>query len=184
MKVFSHPGVFLQHHSKIGLILSEENFFEVFTIAIYGGHAFRPINMAWRNVIKGYPRNLLTQLLKRCQTVWEKNNFKVVFVSFPWNSAWIPTIWRTFCKKIKRKLSVKFHPNWPTDYWGEELDGQKAITKTHLEHFVFRWAKNEPAHFFIFLFYWRFTPLSTSFQLYHGDSSLIHDPWVNKPVLG
>ena len=32
--------------------------------------------------------------------------------------------------------------------------------------------------------YWGFTPLSTLFQLYHGDSSLIHDPWVNKPVLG
>ena len=29
-----------------------------------------------------------------------------------------------------------------------------------------------------------FTPFSTLFQLYHGDSSLIHDPWVNKPVLG
>ena len=32
--------------------------------------------------------------------------------------------------------------------------------------------------------YWGFTPLSTLFQLYHIDSSLIHDPWVNKPVLG
>ena len=32
--------------------------------------------------------------------------------------------------------------------------------------------------------YWGFTPLSSLFQLYHGDSSLIHDPWVNKPVLG
>ena len=32
--------------------------------------------------------------------------------------------------------------------------------------------------------YWGFTPLSKLFQLYHGDSSLIHDPWVNKPVLG
>ena len=30
------------------------------------------------------------------------------------------------------------------------------------------------------LFYLGFTPLSTLFQLYHGDSSLIHDPWVNK----
>ena len=36
----------------------------------------------------------------------------------------------------------------------------------------------------ICLFYWGFTPLSTLFQLYHGDSSLIRDPWVNKPVLG
>ena len=34
------------------------------------------------------------------------------------------------------------------------------------------------------LFYWGFTPLSTLFHLYHGDSSLIHDPWVNKPVPG
>ena len=33
------------------------------------------------------------------------------------------------------------------------------------------------------LFYWGFTPFSTFFQLYHGNSSLIHDPWVNKPVL-
>ena len=32
--------------------------------------------------------------------------------------------------------------------------------------------------------YWGFTPLSTLFQFYHSDSSLIHDPWVNKPVLG
>ena len=39
--------------------------------------------------------------------------------------------------------------------------------------------------FYIYLFIYRgFTPLSTLFQLYHGDSSLIHDPWVNKPVLG
>ena len=30
------------------------------------------------------------------------------------------------------------------------------------------------------LFYWGFTPLSTLFQIYHGNSSLIHDPWVNK----
>ena len=38
---------------------------------------------------------------------------------------------------------------------------------------------------YIYLFiYWGFTPLSTLFQLYHGDSSLIHDRWVNKPVLG
>ena len=35
-----------------------------------------------------------------------------------------------------------------------------------------------------YLFYWGFTPLSTLFQLYHGGSSLIHDPLVNKPVLG
>ena len=27
-------------------------------------------------------------------------------------------------------------------------------------------------------------PLSKLFQLYHGDNSLIHDPWVNKPDLG
>ena len=27
------------------------------------------------------------------------------------------------------------------------------------------------------------TPISTLFQLYHGNSSIIHDPWVNKPVL-
>ena len=29
-----------------------------------------------------------------------------------------------------------------------------------------------------------FYAASTLFQLYHGDSSLIRDPWVNKPVLG
>ena len=37
---------------------------------------------------------------------------------------------------------------------------------------------------FIYLFYWGFTPLPTLFQLSHGDSSVIHHPWVNKPVLG
>ena len=26
--------------------------------------------------------------------------------------------------------------------------------------------------------------LTTLFQLYQGDSSLIHDPWVNKPLPG
>ena len=35
----------------------------------------------------------------------------------------------------------------------------------------------------IIFFNWSFMPLSTLFQLYHVDSSLIHDPWVNKPVL-
>ena len=34
-----------------------------------------------------------------------------------------------------------------------------------------------------FIYLSGFTPLSTLFQLYQGDSSLIHDPWVNKPVL-
>ena len=29
-----------------------------------------------------------------------------------------------------------------------------------------------------------FKLLSALFQLYHGDSSLIRDPWENKPVLG
>ena len=29
-----------------------------------------------------------------------------------------------------------------------------------------------------------FTPFSTLFHLYHGDSSLMHDPLVIKPVLG
>ena len=28
-----------------------------------------------------------------------------------------------------------------------------------------------------------FMPFSTLFQLYHHDSSLIHDPWVNRPAL-
>ena len=28
------------------------------------------------------------------------------------------------------------------------------------------------------------TPFSTLFQLYHGNSSLIYDRWVNKPVQG
>ena len=41
--------------------------------------------------------------------------------------------------------------------------------------------ENVPIYLFI---YWSFTPLLTLFQLYHGDSSLIHDPWVNTPVLG
>ena len=35
-----------------------------------------------------------------------------------------------------------------------------------------------------YLFYLSFTPFLTLFQLYHVDSSLIHDPWVNKLVLG
>ena len=32
--------------------------------------------------------------------------------------------------------------------------------------------------------YWSFTLFSTLFQLYHGDSSPIHVPWVNKQILG
>ena len=34
------------------------------------------------------------------------------------------------------------------------------------------------------LFCWGFTSFSTLVQLYHGDSSLIHEPSVNRPVLG
>ena len=30
----------------------------------------------------------------------------------------------------------------------------------------------------------RFNPFSTIVKLYHGDSSPIHDLWLNKPVLG
>ena len=33
-------------------------------------------------------------------------------------------------------------------------------------------------------FYYDFTPFSILFKLNHGDSSHIHDPRVNKPVLG
>ena len=36
----------------------------------------------------------------------------------------------------------------------------------------------------VLFIYLSFMPFSTLFQLYHGDSSLIHDPCVNKPVLG
>ena len=47
-------------------------------------------------------------------------------------------------------LSVKFHPSWPTGYRGENVDGRwttdaghRAITITHPEHFVHRWAKKQ-----------------------------------------
>ena len=60
------------------------------------------------------------------------------------NSAWIPKIWRNSGEVIVRMLPVKFHPNWPTSYWGEKVDGrrttdagQKAITITHLEPCLF-----------------------------------------------
>ena len=42
-------------------------------------------------------------------------------------------------------------------------------------------AVKEGSHY-LFI-YWGFTPLSTLFQLYHGDSSLIHDPWVNREAI-
>ena len=38
------------------------------------------------------------------------------------NSAWIPKIWRNSGEVIERMLSVKFHPNWPTGYWGEDVE--------------------------------------------------------------
>ena len=34
------------------------------------------------------------------------------------------------------------------------------------------------------LFYWGFTLFSIFIQSHHGDSSLVHDPWVKKSVLG
>ena len=42
------------------------------------------------------------------------------------NSAWIPKLWRKFDEVIERMLSVKFHPNWPTGYWEEEVDGRRT----------------------------------------------------------
>ena len=39
-------------------------------------------------------------------------------------------------------------------------------------------------HCKICLFYWGFTPISILFQLNHCNISHIHDPWVNKQVLG
>ena len=35
----------------------------------------------------------------------------------------------------------------------------------------------------LFVCFLRFSPFPTLFQFYQGDDSLIHDPWVKKPVL-
>ena len=62
---------FLQKELKIGQKLSDEKIFQVFTIAILGkkaptagGHVFRPINLAGRNLIEGHPRNISTKLFE------------------------------------------------------------------------------------------------------------------------
>ena len=60
------------------------------------------------------------------------------------NSAWIPKIWRKCGEVIERMLSVKFHPNWPTGYWGEEVDARRTMDdgrRTNGNHNNSPWAK-------------------------------------------
>ena len=69
--------------------------------------------------------------------------------------------------------------HYDNDIWGNHLD---RLCKYHMGRnsclFMVKLHEN------LFISFWGFTPLSTLFQLYHGDSSLTHDPWVNNPVLG
>ena len=68
------------------------------------------------------------------------------------------TNWRNFGEDIKRLISVKFHPNWPTVHRGEDVNmleaRQNSITITHLEQCVFRLAKNSITHLEQFVFRW------------------------------
>ena len=48
------------------------------------------------------------------------------------NSAWITNIWRNSDEVNERMLSVKFHPIWPTRYWGENVDGRQMPDKRRL----------------------------------------------------
>ena len=60
------------------------------------------------------------------------------------NSAWIPTIWRKSGEVIERMLSVKFHPNWPTGYWGEEVDARQTKGDHNNSPWAkLRWPKNK-----------------------------------------
>ena len=43
--------------------------------APHGGHVFRPINMAWGNLIKGHPRNISTKLFENLPDTFGEEDF-------------------------------------------------------------------------------------------------------------
>ena len=100
---------------------------------------------------------------------------------------------RVYCESIgmeknivaKREIAQYLPQCFQTSYVAEGLKcGCKSKFKEIYQWVIILWIHGEFNNQVTELFYWGFTPLLTLFQLYHGNSSLIHDPWVNKPVLG
>ena len=79
---------------------------------------------------RGSPKeNFYKQFWKSANQFWRRRFLK--FFSFRYNenqnSAWIPKNWRNSGEVIVRMLPVKFHPNWPTGYWGEKVDERRTM---------------------------------------------------------
>ena len=105
-----------------------------------GGHVFWPINMDWRNLIEGHQRNISTNYFKICQTVWEKKNFEVFFISLPWKPEFCMDPknlkefwWGHWEDALCRVSSQLTHWLLRRRSWRMTHNGQKAITITHLE---------------------------------------------------
>ena len=75
-------GKFLQNYLKISIILSEKKIFKVLNITISGKTAppwrphCRPINIAWRNQLKGHTRKFSTKWFGKPPNSYGAEDFK------------------------------------------------------------------------------------------------------------
>ena len=117
-------------------------------------NVFRPINLAWRNLIEGHPRNIFTKLFENLPTSLGEE--EVFFISLPWKPEFcmdpknFKEFWwghweDAFCEVSSQLTHRLTHRLQRRGYRGENIDGRRttdaghrAITITHLEHFVHR----------------------------------------------
>ena len=74
------------------------------------------------------------------------------------------------------KREIAHYDLLSTKAWRENPDEPRLEARS----ITFKVLELKSISFFILL---GFYAVSTLIQLYHGDSSLIHDPWANKPVM-
>ena len=120
-------GTFLQNYLKIRPTLSEKMIFYVFSIAIKGkiappsgSHVFQPINMSWRNLIEGLPRNISTKLFEN----WPNTFGGEVFSSFHYSH-------------IRQNSPATWQPCFSTNQLGlKEYDKDLVTQVTFLQNYL------------------------------------------------
>ena len=108
----------------------------VFTLAILGKIApvtwqlwFSTIQHGLKEYDTGSSKEQFLKIIwKSANQFWKKKKLKYFLFRClgNQNSAWIPNIWRNSGEVTKRMLSVKFYLNWPTGYWGEDVDTRQT----------------------------------------------------------
>ena len=96
-----------------------------------GGHVFRPINMAWRNLIEVHPRNISTKLLENRPDTFRKEDFLSFHYSHirqnspapPGGHVFRPInmAWRNQIEGHPRNISTKLFENRPDTSGGEDF---------------------------------------------------------------